>query len=182
MVMERVTRGRVKKVQVRLQQHLHFLHATPRHTLHHHLSPAPRHVGHGHIGRRSGQSLARECHTAEHEAHSPARRTFPDNAAEGRQRLLPTVMRKKPLVAFDELERAHDVSAKLLGRLQYAVGDEMKNHGSTVEAIRKYENIGRLVGGGGCDLRHYTCNSLLGHEVLSLASSLQREFLEILPC
>ena len=106
-----------------LQQHLHFLHATPRHTLHHHLSPAPRHVGHVRIGRRSDQSLARERHTAEHEAHSPTRRTFRDNAAEGRQRLLPTVMRKKPLVAFEELERAHDLHAR---RLQLAVGDEGK--------------------------------------------------------
>jgi hypothetical protein len=48
-----------------LQPHLHFLHATPRHTLHRHLSPAPRHEGHVHIGRRSGQSLARGRHTAE---------------------------------------------------------------------------------------------------------------------
>jgi hypothetical protein len=84
-------------------------------------------VGHVHIGRRSGQSLARERHTAEHEAHSPTRRTFRDNAAEGRQRLLPTVMRKKPLLAFDELERALDLCAKLLGRQQLAVGcDENK--------------------------------------------------------
>jgi hypothetical protein len=83
-------------------------------------------VGHVHIGRRSGQSLARERHTGEHEAHSPTRRTFRDNAAEGRQRLLPMVMRKKPLLAFDELERVHDVSVKLLGRLQYAVEDESK--------------------------------------------------------
>ena len=111
---------------VPLQHHLHFLHATPRHTLHHHLSPAPRHVRHVHIGRRSGQSLARERHAAEHEAHSPTRRTFRDNAAEGRQRLLPTVMRKKTLVAFDELERAHDCRAKLFGRLQLAIGDEGK--------------------------------------------------------
>jgi hypothetical protein len=128
-----------------LQPHLHFLHATPSHTLHHHLSPAPRHVGHVHIGRRSGQSLARECHTAEHEAHSPTRRTFRDNAAEGWQLWLPTVMRKKALVAFDELERAHDVRAKPRGRLQYAVEDEGKKHGSAVEAIRKCENVGRLV-------------------------------------
>ncbi len=79
-----------------------------------------------HIGRRSGQSLARERHTAEREAHSPTRKTFRDNAAEGRQRLLPTVMRKKPLVASDELERAHDLLAKLLGRQQLAVEDEAK--------------------------------------------------------
>jgi hypothetical protein len=76
------------------------------------------------IGRRSGQSLARERHTGEREAHSPTRRTFRDNAAEGQQLWLPTVMRKKPLVAFDELERTHDLRAKLLGRRQLAaVGD-----------------------------------------------------------
>ncbi len=39
---------------------------TPCHTLHHQLSPAPRHV---HTGRSRRQSLARERHTAEHEAH-----------------------------------------------------------------------------------------------------------------
>jgi hypothetical protein len=107
-----------------LQPHLQSLNATPHHTLHHHLRPAPRHVGHVLICRRSGQSLARGRHTEEHEAHSRTRRTFRDNAAEGRQRLLPTVMRKKPLVAFHELDRAHDVSVKLLGRLQYAAGDD----------------------------------------------------------
>jgi hypothetical protein len=79
-------------------------------------------VGHVRIGRRSGQSLARERHAGEHEAQSPTRRTIRDNAAEGQQRLLPTqtVMRKKPLLAFDELERAHDLRAKLLGQLQLA--------------------------------------------------------------
>jgi hypothetical protein len=40
--------------------------------------------------------------------------------------LLPTVMRKKTLLAFDELERVHNWSEKLLGRQQYAVGDEGK--------------------------------------------------------
>jgi hypothetical protein len=34
------------------------------------------------------------------------------------------MMRKKTLLAFDELERAHDLRAKLLGRLQYAAGDD----------------------------------------------------------
>jgi hypothetical protein len=53
-----------------LQPHLHFLQATPRHTLHHHLSP-PRHAGHAHIGRRSGQSMARERHTGGHERTRP---------------------------------------------------------------------------------------------------------------
>jgi hypothetical protein len=81
-------------------------------------------VRHVHIGRRSDQSLARERHTGEYEAQSPTRRTFRDNAAEGRQRWLPTVMRKKPLVAFDEFERAHDLRAKLLGRLQLAAGED----------------------------------------------------------
>jgi hypothetical protein len=83
-------------------------------------------VGHVRIGRYSGQSLARERRAGEHEAHSPTRRTFRDSAAEGEQRLLPTVMRKNPLLAFDELERARDVIVELLGRLQYAVGDEVK--------------------------------------------------------
>jgi hypothetical protein len=72
-------------------------------------------VGHVHIGRCSGQSLARERRAGEHEAQSPTRRTFRDNAAEGRQLWLPTVMRKKTLLAFDELERLHDLRAKLLG-------------------------------------------------------------------
>ena len=40
--------------------------------------------------------------------------------------MLQAVMRKKPLLAFDELEGALDLRAKLLGRLQYAVGDEGK--------------------------------------------------------
>ena len=80
---------------------------------------------HVHIGSRSGQSTACKRHKWEHEAHSPTRSTFRDNAAEWRQRLLPTMMRKKPLVAFDELERVHDWRAKLLGRQQFAaVGDE----------------------------------------------------------
>ena len=43
-----------------LQQHLHFLHATPRHTLHDPRSPAPRRpVHHVHTGRRGGQSKRR---------------------------------------------------------------------------------------------------------------------------
>jgi hypothetical protein len=37
---------------------------------------------------------------------------------------MPTVMREKPLVAFEELERAHDLRTKLLGRLRYAAGDD----------------------------------------------------------
>jgi hypothetical protein len=83
-------------------------------------------VRHVRISRRSGQSLARERHAGEHEAHSHTRRIFRDNAAEGRQRLLPTVMRKKPRLGFDELEGAHDMSVKLLTLLQLAVSDEVK--------------------------------------------------------
>ncbi len=45
-----------------LQPHLHSPHLTPRHTLHHHLSPAARHAGHVHISRRGGQSMARGRH------------------------------------------------------------------------------------------------------------------------
>jgi hypothetical protein len=40
--------------------------------------------------------------------------------------LLPTVMREKPLLAFDALERVRDTREKLLGRLQHAAGDECK--------------------------------------------------------
>ena len=48
-----------------LQPHLHSPHATPRHTLHHQLSPVPHPIGRAHIGRRSSLSLARDRHTAE---------------------------------------------------------------------------------------------------------------------
>ena len=115
-----------------LQQHLHFLHATPRHTLHHHLSPAPRHEGHVHIGRRSSQSLARERHTGEHEAHSPTRTTWNKNGSEGRQRLLPTVLPAWRSLSetthchVHELKRALDLRAKLCRRLQLAIGDDGK--------------------------------------------------------
>jgi hypothetical protein len=40
--------------------------------------------------------------------------------------LLPTVMRKKSRLSFYEFERVHDVSVKLLARLQVAVSDEGK--------------------------------------------------------
>ncbi len=88
-----------------------------------------------------GQSLARERRTGEHEAHSPTRRTFHDNAADGRQRLLQTVLavwrwlRKKPRLSFDELERALDLRSKLRGRPQLAVSDEGTRHASAGEAI-----------------------------------------------
>ncbi len=84
------------------------------------------------IKGRSGQSLARERHTAEHEAHWHTRGTFRQNGGEGRQRLLPTVhgawqsLGKQMRLGLDELERALDLHAKLRGRLQLAVGDEGK--------------------------------------------------------
>ena len=55
--------------------------------------------------------------------------------------MLPTAMRKKPLVAFDGLERAAalDLRAKLLGRLQLAAvgGDEDNEHAFADEVIAK---------------------------------------------
>jgi hypothetical protein len=76
--------------------------------------------------------MARERHTAEHDAHSPTRRTFSDNGAEGRQRLLPTVLAawrsqsQKSRLGHHELEWTRDLRAKMRGRLQLAVGDEGK--------------------------------------------------------
>jgi hypothetical protein len=55
--------------------------------------------------------------------------------------LLPTVMREKTLLAFEELERALDLRAKLLGRLQLAVGDD--DDKSAGEAIGERERSGR---------------------------------------
>jgi hypothetical protein len=46
------------------------------------------------------------------------------------------VMRKKTLLAFDELERARDVSVQHLGRLQYAVGNEGIAAGNTRLPVR----------------------------------------------
>ena len=116
-----------------LQQHLHFLHATPRHTLHYPRSPAPRRpVHHVHTGRRGGQSTARGRHAAAHDAHWHTRRKLREHVAEGRRRFFPMPLhawrlpREEPRRRLHELERAHDVSVKLLARLQLAVGDEGK--------------------------------------------------------
>ncbi len=85
-----------------------------------------------HIGWRSGQSLARDGHTAEHEAHSDTWKTFREDGADERQRFLLMVLaarrslRKKPRLGLQELERTHDLRVKLRGRLQIAVGDEGK--------------------------------------------------------
>jgi hypothetical protein len=113
-----------------LQQHLHFLHATPRHTLHHKLRPAPYRPGdHVHTARCSGQSMARERHTPEHAAHSPTRRILRRNGAEGQQRFLTTALaawrrslRKKTRFSLDELERTLEFRAKFSTRQQISVG------------------------------------------------------------
>ncbi len=68
--------------------------------------------------------------------------------------MLPTVMRKKPILAFDEFELVHDWCEKLLRRQQYAVGDEGKYHASASETIAKCENLRLAVVGVGCDPRH----------------------------
>ncbi len=55
-------------------------------------------------------------------------------------------MRKKTLLAFDDLERALDLRAKLLGRQQLAtVGNDDKRHASAGEAIGKCEMRGNVV-------------------------------------
>jgi hypothetical protein len=52
--------------------------------------------------------------------------------------LLPTVIHKKPLLAFDELERTLDLRAKLLGRQQLAAdGVDDNQHAFAGEAIRE---------------------------------------------
>ncbi len=131
-----------------LQPHLHFLHATPRHTLHYPRSPAPRRpVDHVHTGRRGNQTLARERHTAEHNAQSTTREKRAENVTEGRRWFLQTVMLKKPRLAFDELERAYDVSVELRGRLQFTVDNEGKCQMSASESIGKCEKVGRRGGG-----------------------------------
>jgi hypothetical protein len=58
------------------------------------------------IGRRSGQSLTRGSHAAEHDEHSLARTRFHENGAEGRQRCLLTLqsLRKQPRLGLDVLE------------------------------------------------------------------------------
>jgi hypothetical protein len=44
-------------------------------------------------------------------------------------------LREEPHLGLDKLERAHDLRAKLRGRLQLAVGDEGKWHASASEVI-----------------------------------------------
>ena len=150
-----------------LQQHLHFLHATPRHTLHYPPSPARRRpVHHVHTGRRGSQSMARGRSAAAHDAHWNTRQKLREHVSKRRRRHFPMPLqagrlpRKEPLLDHDKFEWALDVRVKLLRGLQLAV--EGQEHSSASEAILKCENVGRLVGGGGCDHhRHQTCNSLL---------------------
>ena len=50
--------------------------------------------------------------------------------------MLPTVMREKTLLVFEELKRAHDLRAKILGRRQYAAdGVDDNEHAFAGEAI-----------------------------------------------
>ena len=114
-----------------LQPHLHSPHATPRHTLHY--PPNYRRPGdHVHTGRRGGHSTARGRHAAAHDAHWHTRRKLREHVTEGRRRLVPMPLhawrlpRKEPRRCLHELERAHDLRAKLRGRLQLTVGDEDK--------------------------------------------------------
>jgi CRISPR/Cas system endoribonuclease Cas6 (RAMP superfamily) len=116
-----------------LQQHLHFLHATPHHKLHYPRSPAPRRpVHHVHTGDRGGQSTARGRQAAAHVADCHTRRKLRQHVTEGRRRLFSMPLHawrlqsEEPRRRLYELERAHDESVKLLARLQLAVGDEGK--------------------------------------------------------
>ena len=74
-------------------------------------------------------------------------------------------MRKKPLVALDELERA-DLRAKLLGRRKYAVGEDGDKSAS--EVIWKYESIlGQRFGDnflGQASRLHCFCRIAMGME------------------
>jgi hypothetical protein len=116
-----------------LQPHLHFLHATPHHTLENQPNPTPcRPVHHIHTGRRGGQSTARGRHAAAHDAHWHTRRKLRKHVTEGRRRFFSMplhawrLLRKEPRRRLHELEWAHDLSVKLLARLQLAVGNEGK--------------------------------------------------------
>jgi hypothetical protein len=114
-----------------LQPHLYSPHLTPRHTLHYPPSTAPcRPVDHVHTGRRGGQSTARGRHAAAHDAHWHTRRQLREHVAEGQRRFFQMPLhagrlsREEPRRRLYELDQALDVSVKLLGRLQLAVGDE----------------------------------------------------------
>ena len=78
--------------------------------------------------------MARGRHTGENAKHSPPWNILYENGAEGRQRLLPTVLpawrslREKTRLGLDQFEQALDLRAKLRGRLQLAVGDEGKRY------------------------------------------------------
>ena len=118
-----------------LQPHLHFLHATPNHTLHHRPFPEiSRPVEHVHTSRRWDQSTARSRHASEHYAHWHTRGKLGEHVTEGQRRFLmvPTPLdawqlpREEPRRGLHELERALDLRAKLRGRQEIAVDDEGK--------------------------------------------------------
>ncbi len=116
-----------------LQPHLHFPHATPRHTLHYHpFADIRRPVEHVYTGR--GQSTARSHHAAEHYAHWHTRGKLGEHVTEGRRWLIRVpkpldawrLPREEPRRGLHELERALDLRAKLRGREEIAVDDEGK--------------------------------------------------------
>ena len=118
-----------------LQPHLHFPHATPRHTLHYRPFPQIRRpVEHADTGRRWDQSTARSRHASEHYAHWHTRGKLGEHVTEGQRRFLmvPTPLdawqlpREEPRRGLHELERALDLRAKLRGRQEIAVDDEGK--------------------------------------------------------
>jgi hypothetical protein len=116
---------------VRLRPHLHSARATARHALHHTLGPAPRRpVGHVHTARRSGQSLARGCNTAEHEAHWHPWRNLNEHVTKGRRKIFPMAFvhwrspHEEPPRSLDELERALDLHQLPRRRQRMAIGAE----------------------------------------------------------
>ena len=129
-----LTRQRQRTARAPLQQHLHFLHATPRHALHNPRSTTshPYLPYHAHTGRRGDESTARGQHAAAHDAHWHTRRKLCGHVTEGRRRFFPMPLRTWRLPLEEERRRLHehewpfDLRAKLCGRLQLAVGDEGK--------------------------------------------------------
>ena len=76
--------------------------------------------------------MARSRHAAAHDAHWHTRRKLRQHVTEGRRWFFTgalaerRLLRENPRHGLDKIERALDFSAKLLRRLQFAVGDEVK--------------------------------------------------------
>jgi hypothetical protein len=111
-----------------LQPHLHFHHTTPRHTLHHHLSPAAQHTALRDMMCVSEGAVASRWHAnatqGSMEAHSPTQRSFRDNAIEVQQCLLPTVMRK------NHFWNARNWSARVIGSRSSSDDSSLPRSGS----------------------------------------------------